>query len=294
MATTTMSQSRREGRTLKNRHPVLSRMLRDRKAVLGAVLLALIVLSCLLAGVISSHDPLAQNLRQRLQGPSSEHWLGTDQFGRDLFTRILYGGRLSLAVGVVSVAIALGIGGTMGLFAGYYGGVVENVLMRIADVLLALPGFLLALAIVAALGPSLNNVMLAVGIAYAPGFARIMRSATITALDQEYVAAARAAGATDARIMFRHVVPNCVSPLIVQATLTMARAILSAAGLSFLGLGAQPPTPEWGSMLNSARPFIRTAHHVVTFPGLAIMVTVMCLNLVGDGLRDALDPRTRD
>jgi len=293
MATTTTPQVEPQHRTLKSRHPVLARLLRNRKAMVGAFLLAIIVLSCLLAGVISPYDPVAQNLRARLQGPSSEHWLGTDQFGRDMFTRILYGGRLSLTVGVVSVAIALVIGGTMGLIAGYYGGVVENVLMRIADVLLALPGFLLALAIVAALGPSLNNVMLAVGIAYSPGFARIMRSAAITALDQEYVAAARAAGASDARIMFRHVVPNCLSPLIVQATLTMAGAILSAAGLSFLGLGAQPPTPEWGSMLNSARPFIRTAHHVVTFPGLAIMMTVLCLNLVGDGLRDALDPRTR-
>src|SRR5690606_20203672 len=236
------------------------------------------------------HGPYDQNLRQRLQGPSRDHWLGTDQFGRDVFARIVYGGRISLGVGFVSVAIAMVLGSTMGLLAGYYGGRVEEVLMRFTDVLLALPGFLLALAIVATLGPSLYNVVVAVGIAYTPGFARVMRSAVIAARQQEYVTAARGTGATDWRIMTVHLLPNCLSPLIVHGTLALAGTMLSTAGLSFLGLGAQPPTPEWGGMLYCARPFLRTAHHVVTYPGLAIMITVLSLTLLGDGLRDAFDP----
>jgi len=245
----------------------------------------------ILAPFITPHDPIAQNIRNRNQPPTSEHILGTDQFGRDLFTRIIYGGRVSLAVGLVAVSIGLGVGGLMGLASAFYGGVLENVMMRISDALLAMPGLLLALAIVAALGPGMTNVMIAVGIAYIPNFARITRSAAITVRELDYVTAARAAGARDLRIMFRHVLPNSLGPIIVQTTLSLAGAILAAAGLSFLGLGAQPPTPEWGSMINSARPFIRVAHWTVTFPGLAILVTVLALNLVGDGLRDALDPR---
>ncbi|MFS8536136.1 MAG: ABC transporter permease, partial [Limnochordales bacterium] len=174
---------------------------------------------------------------------------------------------------------------------GYYGGWLETIFMRLVDILLALPSFLLALAIVSTLGPSLTNVMIAVGIAYIPAFARVMRSAVLAVRQLDYVTAALAAGASDLRIMVRHIVPNALNPIIVQATLSLANAILAAAALSFLGMGAQPPTPEWGSMLNSARSFIRTAHHVVTYPGLAIMITVLCLNLLGDGLRDALDPR---
>lgn len=276
------------------RRLLLKRLFQNRKAVWGAVFLAIVILAALLADVISPYSPYEQNLRQRLQGPSAQHWLGTDQFGRDILTRIIYGARISLTVGLVSVGIAVVLGGTMGLAAGFYGGKVENLLMRLTDVLLALPGFLLALAIVATLGPSMTNVMLAVGIAYTPGFARVMRSAVMAAREYEYVTAARAAGASDLRIMFYHLLPNCLSPLIVQATLAMAGAIMSTAGLSFLGLGAQPPTPEWGSMLNSARPFIRTAPHALSFPGLAIMLTVLSLNLLGDGLRDALDPRIKD
>lgn len=275
------------------RAQIMRRMLRNRKAVIGAVFLALIVLSAVFAPLISPHDPYEQNLRNRLQSSSSEHWLGTDQYGRDVFTRILYGGRVSLRVGFISVGLALLVGGTLGLLSGYYGGWLETITMRIVDVMLALPGFLLALAIVASLGPSMTNVMIAVGIAYMPGFARVMRSTVISVREQEYVLAARAAGSGDLHIMFKHVLPNSLSPMIVQSTLAMAGSILSAAGLSFLGMGAQPPTAEWGSMLSSARSFIRAAHHVVTYPGLAIMLTVLCLNLVGDGLRDALDPRMR-
>jgi peptide/nickel transport system permease protein len=251
-----------------------------------------IVFAAVFADAISPHPPNQQNLRDRLQPPSAEHLLGTDHFGRDVLSRIIYGGRVSLQVGFIAVGIALAVGGLMGLVAAFYGRWVDSVVSFFVDVLLALPGFLLALAIVAALGPSLTNVMIAVGIANVPQFARITRSAVLQVIEMDFVTAAQAAGSRDPRIMFKHVVvPNSLSPVIVQVTLSLAGAILSAAGLSFLGFGAQPPTAEWGSMLNSARAFIRDAHWAVTFPGLAIVVTVLALNMVGDGLRDALDPR---
>ena len=275
------------------RRQALRRVLRNRKAVFGMIFLSIIILSAVLAPWISPHDPYRQDLRNRLQGSSSEHWLGTDHLGRDLFTRIVYGGRVSLRVGFFSVGIALLIGGTMGLLGGYFGGWLDTLVMRIVDVLLAMPGFLLALAIVAALGSSMTNVTIAVGIAYAPGLARVTRSAVMGVREYEYVSAARSAGAGDLRIMFRHILPNSMGPIIVQCTLIMAGAILSAAALSFLGMGAQPPTAEWGAMLSAARPFIRVAHHAVTYPGLAIMLTVLSRNMLGDGLRDAFDPRMR-
>ena len=264
------------------------------RTAIGAVVLAIIVLAAVFAEAISPYPPNQQNLRNRLQPPSAEHRLGTDHFGRDVLSRIIYGGRVSLQVGFISVGIALAVGGLMGLLAAFYGRWVDSTMSFFVDVLLALPGFLLALAIVAALGPSLTNVMIAVGIANVPQFARITRSAVLQVIEMDFVTAAQAAGSRDQRIMFRHVVPNSLSPVIVQVTLSLAGAILAAAGLSFLGLGAQPPTAEWGSMLNSARPFIRDAHWAVTFPGIAIVVTVLSLNMVGDGLRDALDPRRRD
>src|SRR5690606_26654864 len=291
----TMEAQRTAGLGVDTRGQIWRRILRNRKAVAGAILLAIIALAAVFADYITVHDPYTQNLRNRLQPPSSDHWLGTDQFGRDMFSRIVYGARISLRVGFISVGIALLTGGTMGLLSGYYGGCLggwlETIIRRLVDILLALPSFLLALAIVSTLGPSLTTVMIAVGIAYTPGFARVMRSAVLSVRQLDYVTAAQAAGSSDLRIMVRHVLPNALSPTIVHATLSLANAILSAAALSFLGMGAQPPTPEWGSMLNSARSFIRAAHHVVTFPGLAIMITVLCLNLLGDGLRDALDPR---
>ncbi len=287
----TLAPQRSAGIGLDTRGQVWRRIVRNRKAVVGGTFLLIIVLAAIFADVVAVHDPAAQNLRNRLQPPSAEHWLGTDQFGRDMFSRIVHGARISLRVGFISVGLALLAGGTMGLLAGYYGGWMETVFMRLVDILLALPSFLLALAIVSTLGPSLTNVMIAVGIAYTPGFARVMRSSVLSVRQLDYVAAAQAAGASDLRIMFRHVLPNALNPMIVHSTLALAGSILAAAGLSFLGMGAQPPTPEWGSMLNSARSFIRAAHHVVTYPGLAIMITVLCLNLLGDGLRDALDPR---
>ena len=206
----------------------------------------------------------------------------------------MYGARLSLRVGFSSILIAIVVGCLLGLVAGFYGGLLDNIIMRFVDILMALPGFLLALAIVAALGPGLDNVIIAIGISYIPSFARLMRSSVLTIRELDYVSAAEAIGSSDARMIFRHILPNSLNPIIVMATLSLAGAILSAAGLSFLGMGAQPPTPEWGSMISAARPFIRVSHWAVTIPGLAIFTTVLCLNLVGDGLRDALDPRMKN
>ena len=264
---------------------------RNQRAVFGGFLLVIIFGSAIFADWLAPYPPNRQNLRNRLAPPSAENILGTDNFGRDVFSRIIHGGRVSLSIGFISVGIALGIGGLLGLLAGFYGGWLDNVISGLVDVLLALPAFLLALAIVAALGPSIVNVMIAVGIATVPAFARIMRSAVLTVREMDYVTAAEAVGSRDSRVMLKHVIPNSLGPVIVQVSLSLAGAILAAAGLSFLGMGAQPPTAEWGSMLNAARPYIRDAQWSFTFPGLAIVITVLALNLVGDGLRDALDPR---
>ena len=263
------------------------------RTIIGGVVLLIIVLAAVFADAISPYPPNQQNLRERLQPPSAEHVLGTDQFGRDVLSRIIYGGRVSLQVGFIAVGIALAIGGLMGLIAAFYGRWVDSVVSGLVDVLLALPGFLLALAIVAALGPSLVNVMIAVGIAYVPHFARITRSAVLQVIEMDYVTAATAAGSRDMRIMFKHVVPNSLSPVIVQVTLALAGAILSAAGLSFLGLGAQPPTAEWGSMLSQAQLFLRLDPWMAFAPGIAITLAVLGFNLLGDGLRDVLDPTLR-
>lgn len=275
----------------RQKNKALRRFWSNPRTISGVVILAIIFLAAIFAGQVSTHDPNAQNLRNRLQPPSQENWLGTDQFGRDTYSRIVWGGRVSLQVGFLSVGIALAIGGAMGLLAGFYSGWLDRIFMAICDVLLALPGFLLALAIVASLGPSLVNVMIAVGVATIPYFARITRAAVLTVREMDYVAAAEASGARDMAIMLRHVLPNSLSPLIVQVTLSLAGAILTAAGLSFLGMGAQPPTAEWGSMLNGSRDYLRDIHWPVTLPGIAIVLTVLALNFVGDGMRDALDPR---
>lgn len=275
----------------RRRSKTMRRFWRSPRTIFGVVVLGIIILAAIFAPMVATHNPNVQNLRNRLAAPSAEHWLGTDQFGRDTYSRIIYGGRISLSVGFLSVGIALGIGGLMGLLAGFYGGWLDRVFNAISDVLLALPGFLLALAIVAALGSSIVNVMIAVGIATVPYFVRIMRAAVLTVREMDYVAAAEAAGQKNLGIMFKHVVPNALSPVIVQVTLSLAGAILTAAGLSFLGMGAQPPTPEWGADLNGARAYLRDSHFPVTFPGIAIVLTVLALNFVGDGLRDALDPR---
>jgi ABC-type dipeptide/oligopeptide/nickel transport system permease subunit len=272
-------------------HQLWRRLRKNRLAVAGGALLALFLLIAAAAPWIAPHDPLSQDLYGRLSPPSAKNWFGTDDFGRDILSRVLHGARVSLRVGVAAVAIALVVGTAIGLTAGYWGGLLDNVLMRLMDLMLAFPSILLAIVVVAVLGPSLNNAMLAVGIVSIPQYARLVRASVLSIREQDYVTAARALGAGDARIVLTAILPNCVAPLTVQSTLGMAGAILDAAGLSFLGLGAQPPTPEWGAMLSGGRDFILSAPWVLTFPGLAILLTVLAFNLLGDGLRDALDPK---
>lgn len=271
----------------------LRRMSRSRNTMLGMGLLLLIVLLALTAPIISSYDPNLISTADRLLPPGTLHLFGTDDFGRDILTRVLYGGQISLVVGLVSVAVAAVTGTTLGMLAGYYGRLTDTLIMRVIDVMLAFPSILLALVIVAILGRGLFNVMLAVGISTIPLYTRIVRGSTLSVKEMEYVAAARALGASDLRIMLRHIFPNILAPLIVITTNGVAGAIISSAALSFLGLGAQPPTPEWGLMLSQGRAFLRTATWVTTYPGLAIMLTVMVINLLGDGLRDVLDPRLK-
>lgn len=268
------------------------RFIFNKKAVLGLILLLLIGGAAIFAPYLTPHSPIEQNMLNRLQGPSRTHLLGTDHFGRDVFTRLIYGARISLRIGFLSVGIGMLFGCSLGIIAGYYGGKLDSVIMRLMDVMLSLPSFLLALAIIAALGTNIWNLMIALGIAFIPLFARLIRSSVLGVIEQEYIESARALGSSDLRIIFLHIIPNSINPVIVQATLYMASSIIAAAGLSFLGLGVQPPTPEWGRMIAQARQFIRVNHYPVTFSGLAIVLTVLSLNMVGDGLRDALDPKT--
>ncbi|MCQ1530426.1 ABC transporter permease [Lutispora saccharofermentans] len=237
---------------------------------------------------------ISQNLTLRLKGPSAEYILGLDEFGRDILLRMLWGTRYSLFLGAIGIAASTVIGGTLGAISGFYGGKVDNIIMRFMDILLAIPSILLAIAIVAALGPGLVNILIAIAISYIPTFARVVRAKVMSIKDQEFIEAARAVGAGDARIIFKYIIPNSLAPIIVQATLGVAGAILSIAGLSFLGLGIQPPMPEWGAMLSNARTYIRDAWHITVIPGLGIMLTILSLNVVGDGLRDALDPRLKN
>ena len=275
---------------------VWQRLKRNKMAMAGLFILSVIVLMALFADVIADYDTvvIAQNLKDRLQGPSAQYWLGTDEFGRDIFARVIHGARVSLMVGVLSVGIAIVVGGGLGAVAGYYGGKLDNVIMRVMDIFLAVPSILLAIAIVSALGANLINLMLAISISSIPTYARVVRASVLTIRDQEFVEAARAIGASDSRIIFRHIIPNALSPVIVQGALGVAGAILSTAGLSFIGLGIQPPEPEWGAMLAGGRQYLRHAWHVTTFPGVTIMITILALNLLGDGLRDALDPRLKN
>ncbi len=272
---------------------VWHRLKRNRMAMFGLAVILIIVFTAIFADVVSPYSYRTQNLRRIAESPSRDHWLGTDELGRDIFSRIIYGTRVSLQVGFVAVSISVIVGGFLGAMSGYYGGKLDNVIMRMMDVLLAIPSILLAIAIVSAFGGGLVNVMVAVGISSIPIYARIVKASVISIKEQEFIEAARAVGARDFRIIFKHVLPNSMAPIIVQGTIGVAIAILSAAGLSFIGLGIQPPTPEWGAMLSGGRMFIRTAPHIATFPGLAIMITIFALNLLGDGLRDALDPRLK-
>ena len=262
-------------------------------AVAGAAVVAAIVLLAVFAPLLAPSDPLAQHVAQGAQAPSGGHWFGTDKLGRDVFARILYGARISIRIGFVAVGLAITVGTLIGLVAGYAGKRVDTVLMGAMDVMLAFPSIILAIAITTVLGPSINNLMLAVGIVYVPQYARLARSSVLAVKEHEYVEAARAVGAGTPAILARHVLPNILAPLLVQATLGIATAELEAAGLSYLGLGARPPAPEWGAMLNDARDYWLSAPWALIFPGLSITVLVLGFNLLGDGLRDALDPRQR-
>jgi dipeptide transport system permease protein len=271
----------------------------NRGAVIGLAVFVFICLVAIFAGLIAPHDPDMQFRQSLLLPPAWQEggtWrfvLGTDAVGRDMLSRLIYGSRFSLFVGVVVVAVALSVGVVVGLVAGYVGGTFDTVVMRIMDIILAFPSLLLALALVAILGPSLTNAMIAIAIVQQPHYVRLTRAAVMSEKNRDYVVAARVAGAGPMRLMFRTILPNSLAPLIVQAALSFSNAILDAAALGFLGMGAQPPTPEWGTMLAESREFILRAWWVVTFPGLAILITVLAINLVGDGLRDALDPKLR-
>jgi peptide/nickel transport system permease protein len=270
---------------------VLARLGRRGTGKVGLAILTTLVAGALLGPALAPRDPLAQDLARRLAPPSGEHWLGTDEFGRDVLSRLLHGTRLSLFVGIVSVGIGLALGGALGLVTGYFGGWVDLVGMRLVDVMLAFPSILLAVVVVAVLGPSLAHAMIAVGIVGVPAYARLIRAQVLSVRALPFVEADRALGARDGRILVRTVLPHCTAPLLVQASLGLATAILDAAGLSFLGLGAQPPVPEWGAMLGHGRDYVIHAPWILVAPGVAILLTVLGFNLVGDSLRDALDPR---
>jgi peptide/nickel transport system permease protein len=287
-----------QGECFRPMRDVVRRLLRHRGAVAGLFIILLFFAAALLAPSLSPYDPLAQNLDRRLQGPSPAHPLGTDDFGRDMLSRVMYGARISLTVGFLSIGIAVAGGLVLGLIAGFYttgrwGQLIDTVIMRTSDILLAFPAVLLAIAIVTAFGPGLRNAMLAIAIIYLPRFIRIVRAAILVEKEQTYIEAGHALGASHRRLLFRHLLPNVMSPVIVQATLGLAEAIIEAAALSFLGLGATPPTPEWGAMLSEGRSYLRLAPWVTFFPGMAIFLIVVSFNLLGDGLRDALDPRLR-
>lgn len=266
---------------------------KNRAAVVGMAILSAIILAAIFADMLAPCDPYLQVYAEALQPPSAAHLFGTDEFGRDIFSRVLYGARISLLVGVVSVAIACVFGSLLGASAGYFGGAYDAVVMRCMDVLLAIPSLLLNLSIVAALGKSVFNMMLAVGVSNVPRYCRIMRASVLQIKNTEYVDAARVSGASNMFIILRHIIPNCLAPIIVQATLSVGSAIIACAGLSFLGVGIPAPIPEWGAMLSNGKDFLRHNAYITIFPGLAIMLTVLSLNLMGDGLRDAFDPKLR-
>jgi len=268
-------------------------LLRNRSATLGLALIALIVIVALIGPALAPYNPLIPSPLDRLKGPSFAHFFGTDSLGRDILSRVIYGSRISLAIGLISVTISLVPGTLLGLLAGYFGGKLDSLIMRLMDVLLAFPAILLAIFITAILGPSLPHTMIAVGIVYIPHYARIVRSSVLSLREQLFIQAIGHLGGSHSRIIRGHILPNSLPPIIVYATLGMGTAVLQAAALGFLGLGAQPPQPEWGAMLSEGRQYIQLAPHVAAFPGAAILFLVLGFNLFGDGLRDALDPSLR-
>ncbi|WP_404431592.1 ABC transporter permease [Sutcliffiella horikoshii] len=269
------------------------KLAKNKAAMAGAFIIIFVILMGIFAPLLATHDPNTTNVMNKLQGPSAENYLGTDDMGRDIFSRLLYGARISLGIGFISTILGAIVGVSLGIVSGYYGRWVDSLIMRICDVLLAFPGILLALAIVSVLGASTQNVIIAVAFYAVPSFARIVRGSTLSVRKLEYIDAIKAMGAKDFRIIFKHILPNIMSPIIVQATLYIASAIITASALSFLGMGTRPPTAEWGAMLSQGRSYIAQAPHITLFPGLVILLVVIGFNLMGDGLRDALDPKAK-
>ncbi len=287
------NKNKKEAAKQSQLHEVWRRLKKNRLAIFGLCVLLLIILLALTADIISPYPYDYQDYSAAKEFPSFKHLFGTDNYGRDILSRVIYGARISLQIGFISLSTGALAGCILGAIAGYFGGAFDTVIMRFTDILMSIPKTILAIAIATTLGPGLTNAMIAVSISSIPNFARVVRASTLTVKDQEFVEAAVSIGAGNFRIIFRHIFPNILAPIIVQATLGVGTAIILAASLSFLGLGIEPPTPEWGAMLSAARAFIRDEWYMVMFPGLAIMLTVLGLNLFGDGLRDALDPKLK-
>ena len=262
-------------------------------ATAGAAVLLLCLVCALFAPLIAPYDPIVQNTSNRLKGPTKDHWLGTDDFGRDTLSRVIYGSRTSMLVGLVATSIGLTIGAALGILAGFAGGKTDQLTMRAMDILLSFPYILLAIVIMALLGPGISNLIIAIGVSRVPAFARVSRSIVLSIKNNEYIEAARSLGGSDSRILSKHILPNVLPPLIVQGTASLAEAIVTAASLNFLGLGIQPPTPDWGAMVSDGRRYIFDKYYIPLFPGLAITVVVLSMNLLGDWLRDVFDPRQR-
>jgi len=272
---------------------IARQMLRNKPALFGLVVVILVVSMTLFADFMAPYDPSAQDLTKRLQPPSLEHPFGLDEFGRDILSRVIHGARVSMLVGISVITLALGVGMLLGVFSGYFGGKVDMLVMRVADIFLAFPGLILAIGFMAVLGQSLTNVIVSLVLVNWPGYARVIRGQVLHIRGIEYVEAARAIGASHRSIMLGHILPNAMSPLIVLATIGMGWAILAEAGLSFLGLGVKPPTPSWGAIISSGRAYLIQAPHIATIPGLILALTILAFNLIGDAIRDALDPRMR-
>lgn len=277
-------------------YEIWRRFKKNKAAMLGLGIFLIMVLLAIFADVICDYDTqvIAQDVSNRLKAPSAAHWFGTDAYGRDIFARVVHGARISIIIGLAATVGSVCISGILGSIAGYYGGRIDNAIMRVLDTFLAIPGKLLAMAIVASLGPSMTNLLIAVTIARIPPFTRVIRSSILTVIDQDYIESAIASGARDSYIIVKHILPNAMGPIIIQATMGVGRMILTAAGMSFIGMGVQPPLPEWGSMLAEGRDFMRYSPYITLFPGLAIILTSLALNLLGDGLRDALDPKLKN
>ncbi|MDE0099738.1 MAG: ABC transporter permease [Truepera sp.] len=293
MASTTPFDTDSNRRERMVRWRLLRRLVKQKTALLGLVICLVLGFSAVFAPYITPYDPMKINMRERLQTPSAAHWFGTDELGRDVLTRLIFGARISLTVGAISILVALSVGVPLGVISAFYGGFVDTWIMRTMDALAAFPAILLALAIVSVLGPNIRNAMIAIGIVYLPAFSRMARASVLSVQENDFVEAGRAAGATDARLMLRTILPNAFAPILVLASLGFANAIIIESGLSFLGLGAQAPSPSWGLMLNQGRQFMTQTVWYSVSAGLAIFISVLGLNLVGDGLRDVLDPRLR-